>query len=62
MIRELIDEVEKLRQIIWDIYGILGYDQDGYEKAPQPGTMNPDVPELVLAAVKEYRKEHDQLE
>ncbi len=49
-------EVQRLRQVLWDIYRAAGADPDGYAEAPVPGVMTPDVPELALEAVRELRK------
>src|SRR5262245_5944241 len=46
-------EVQRLRQILWDLYGATGSDQDGQPAAPPPGVMRPDVPELAFQAVRE---------
>lgn len=53
-------EVDRLRQILWDIYGAAGFDQDGMKTAPPVGVMHPDVPELALAAVREIREQYEQ--
>jgi len=50
-----------LRQALWNIYGILGFDQDGMQTAPRPGTYTPDLPELVVEAAKEFRADYDAM-
>lgn len=52
-------EVTRLRQILWDIYAACGEDTDGDRRAPKPGVMTPDVPELALEAVRELRRDSE---
>lgn len=61
MIREMAEEIMRLRQALWDIYGVLGFDQDGQTEAPMPGRITPDITEVVLSAAKEHRKDYDDL-
>lgn len=47
------------RQALWDIYGILGFDQDG---DPTPDALvAPPLIEVVVNAAKEFRAEYDEL-
>lgn len=50
-------EVDRLRQVCWDIYAACGEDTDGQKTAPPPGAIRPDVPELALQAVRDLRKD-----
>ena len=52
------EEVERLRQALWDIYGILGFDQDG-DRTPH-ALVHPDLVTLVVEAAKEYRAQQDE--
>lgn len=40
------------RQALWDIYGILGFDQDG---DPTPAAIANDLAAMVVEAAREYR-------
>jgi hypothetical protein len=46
-----------LRQTLWDIYEILGFDTDG---ARTPAGVH-DLRRVVLDAAHEFRKDHDEL-
>lgn len=49
----------KHRQALWDIYGILGFDQDG---DPTPIALKSDLAKLVVDAAREFRADFDSLE
>ncbi len=55
---EQMTEILRLRQALWEIYGILGFDTDG---DPTPIALVGDIAALVVDAAKEHRKEYDDL-
>lgn len=57
--QHVIDEIRSLRQALWEIYGILGYDTDG-DKSPDH-LIFPTLEKLVVDAAKEFRAEYDEL-
>ena len=57
-IRTDAEEIARLRQALWDIYGILGFDTDG---DPTPAALVTDIVPLVVNAAKEFRQDHDAL-
>ena len=50
--------IEELEQALWDIYGILGYDQDG---DPTPAACKEGLIKLVVESAEEFRQEADEL-
>lgn len=49
--------VRDYRQALWDIYGILGFDQDG-DKTPDT-LVHPPLIQLVKEAAEQFRKDYD---
>lgn len=45
-------EIERLRQGLWDVYRVLGFDTDGDET---PRSLASDIVKLVVDAAKEHR-------
>lgn len=63
----LLDQITTLQQALWDIYGILGFDQDG-DKTPGPilagarlsgASPNEALIGLVRMAAETTRKDYD---
>lgn len=54
-VAELHAEVDTLRQALWDVYGALGFDQDG--DATPTGVQ--DLPGVVLRAAREFARDYD---
>lgn len=54
------DEIDRLKQMMWDAYGIMGFDQDGCESY-RHAVGWPDSHESFLDAVRKFRKEYDEL-
>lgn len=54
---ELRNQVEYLRQGLWDVYRELGFDTDG---DPTPAAVQGDLVKLVVDATKEYRKDEEE--
>jgi hypothetical protein len=52
------EQLRTHRQALWDIYGILGFDQDG-DKTPD-ALAYPGLIELVVEAAKEARRDYDE--
>ena len=52
----LADEVGRLRQGLWDVYRILGFDTDGQ---PTPVCITSDIVKLVVDAAQEAREDYD---
>jgi hypothetical protein len=59
--RNRLDEVNRLREILWKIYLLTGADTDGDTSCPRPGVYSPDIPELALRQMQEFRDEYDAL-
>jgi len=56
--RTVDESRQDLRQALWDIYGILGYDTDGM---PTPDALvSPQLTQLVIDAARELRAENAQ--
>lgn len=53
-------EVQRLRQVFWEILRASGADLRGYRKAPGPGEHSPDVPEWALERVGELVAEMEE--
>lgn len=51
----VLDELDAARQALWDVYGILGFDQDG---DPTPAAVG-DLGEMVRRAAREFRQDYD---
>jgi len=45
-------EIDRLRQILWDIARMTGY--EGPDEAPATGRLDPDVPEIAMDSVKAH--------
>src|SRR6266702_6425225 len=45
-------EIDRLRQILWDIARMTGY--EGPDEAPATGRLDPDVPEIAVDSVKAH--------
>lgn len=58
MVDEAVDQIESLRQALWDIYGILGFDQDG-DETPRALSF-PALETLVRDAAREYRADVEE--
>lgn len=49
-------EIDRLRQGLWDVYRILGFDTDG---DPTPSGLVTDIVKVVTEAATEARKDYD---
>jgi hypothetical protein len=52
-------QIAELRQALWDVYRILGFDTDGDEQPPPDSAISPRLIDLVTAAAHEYREQHE---
>lgn len=57
LLEEAIEQIDSLRQALWDVYAELGFDTDGDKT---PAAIVGDLGQMVVDAAKEYRKDNDE--